>query len=733
MRGSEGASLLRVKPPLVMDLSARLRASEQTIAELRAQLLAQKGLLHKAQECSARLSATAACSAEAMYSSRDGRITSWNRGAEALYGYSAAEVLGEPVAMMYPPGRDDERADIALRTANGETIAPHRTVRRRKDGSLVQVDLSLSPIRDDKGRICGIAAVGRDLSEADRLLDESRGSEARYRSIVENAQEGIALIGLDGAFSFANRRMGELLGLPVAELIGTDALTLIDIESATAVRARLAERQCGKPGHYEVSSLRPDGSTVRLLVSAAPQFDPDGGYAGSLCMASDLSGLRRAEEELAHQALHDPLTGLPNRALLYDRIERALTRSAIDTHAVALLSCGLDGFKEVNDSFGHHVGDQMLRVVGDRLVAAVSPNDTVARLDGDDFIVLTEDAADETAALALATRLRATVSRPIQAGGAEAVVTCSVGVALAPADDGTTLLRHAGTAMCRAKEDGRDRAVLFDAQLRDVTTDRLGLLADLRHAVARGQLRLHYQPIVALRGEGVAGMEALVRWQHPERGLVPPDEFIRLAENRGLIVGIGKWVLSEACRQAALWANAGPGGKSLYMAVNVSAVQLAPCAGLVDSVAETLRDSGVDPSMLVLEITETALMGNPEAALEILTQLKALGVKLAIDDFGTGYSSLVYLKRFPVDMLKVDRSFIGGLGQDPEDSAIVASVVGLARAVGVVAVAEGVETTEQLLALQELGCEFAQGYLWSPPVPASELEQAVLIDNRTRA
>jgi diguanylate cyclase (GGDEF)-like protein len=427
------------------------------------------------------------------------------------------------------------------------------------------------------------------------------------------------------------------------------------------------------------------------------------------------------------------LTGLPNRALLYDRIERALTRSAIDTPAVALLSCGLDGFKEVNDSFGHHVGDQMLRVVGDRLVAAVSPNDTVARLDGDDFIVLTEDAADETAALALATRLRATVSRPIQAGGAEAVVTCSVGVALAPADDGTTLLRHAGTAMCRAKEDGRDRAVLFDAQLRDVTTDRLGLLADLRHAVARGQLRLHYQPIVALRGEGVAGMEALVRWQHPERGLVPPDEFIRLAENRGLIVGIGKWVLSEACRQAALWANAGPGGKSLYMAVNVSAVQLAPCAGLVDSVAETLRDSGVDPSMLVLEITETALMGNPEAALEILTQLKALGVKLAIDDFGTGYSSLVYLKRFPVDMLKVDRSFIGGLGQDPEDSAIVASVVGLARAVGVVAVAEGVETTEQLLALQELGCEFAQGYLWSPPVPASELEQAVLIDNRTRA
>jgi EAL domain-containing protein (putative c-di-GMP-specific phosphodiesterase class I) len=304
-------------------------------------------------------------------------------------------------------------------------------------------------------------------------------------------------------------------------------------------------------------------------------------------------------------------------------------------------------------------------------------------------------------------------------------------VALTPVGDPAILLRHAEIAMARAKEDGRDRTVLFDEELRDVTTDRLGLLADLRHAVARGELRLHYQPIVALDGQRVEGVEALVRWEHPQRGLVPPDEFISLAENRGLIVDIGRWVLREACRQAALWVNAGPDGKPLHMAVNVSALQLASGAGLVDSVAAVLRDSGVDPSVLVLEITETALMGNPEAALEILTRLKALGVNLAIDDFGTGYSSLVYLKRFPVDLLKVDRSFISGLGQNQEDSAIVASVVGLARAVGVVAVAEGVETIEQLVALQELGCEFAQGYLWSRPLPPAELEQAVLINNRT--
>lgn len=733
MYGTGGALRRRIEPPEVEDLLGRLRASERTVAEQRARLLCQEGLLLNAQERSARLSATAECSAEAMYSSSDGLITSWNPGAETLYGYSEAEATGEPVQIVYPSGRDDELADITLRMEKGEAIAPHRTVRRRKDGSLVQVSLSLSPIRNEDGQICGTAAVGRDLSEADRLIDELRDSEARYRSIVESAQEGIALISVEGTFSFANHRMGELLGVPAGELIGTSAFNLVDLGSAPAAGGRLAGRRSRKAGNYEVCSVCPDGSMVRLLISAAPQFDPDGAYTGSLCMASDLSGLRRVEEELAHLTLHDPLTGLPNRALLYDRIDHALIRRPLPPPSVALLFCDLDGFKGVNDSFGRQVGNQVLQIVGERLVAAAGQSDTVARLDGDEFLVLTEDAADETAALTLATRLRASVSEPIEAGGAEAVITCSVGVALTPVEDAAALVRHADTAMCRAKEDGRDRTVLFDEQLGDAATDRLGLLADLRHAVARGQLRLHYQPILALEGERVAGVEALVRWQHPQRGLVPPDEFIRLAETRGLIVDIGTWVLREACRQAALWVHAGPGGEALHMAVNISPLQLAPCAGLVGSVAEILRDSGVDPSMLVLEITESALMGNAEAALEILTQLKALGVNLAIDDFGTGYSSLVYLKRFPVDVLKVDRSFIGGLGQDPEDSAIVASVVGLARAVGLAAVAEGVETNEQLAALQELGCAFGQGYLWSRPVPAVELDQTVLSYNGQRS
>jgi diguanylate cyclase (GGDEF)-like protein/PAS domain S-box-containing protein len=723
MPASDGGSLLRAKTLGTEDLWGRLRASERVIAEQQTRLDRQGALLFEAEEQSARLTATAECSAEAMYSSRHGQITSWNRGAEALYGYSAGEVMGLPVEMVFPAGGDAELADITLRVQAGETIAPYRAVRRRKDGSLVQVSLSLSPIVDGQGVVSGIAAVGRDLSDADHLLDELRGSERRYRSIVENAQEGIALIGLDSTFTFANRRMGELLGLPVAELVGVNAFELIDIESATAVTGRLAERQSGQAGHYEVASLRPDGSTVRLLVSAAPQFDAAGDYAGSLCMVSDLSGLRRAEEQLAHDALHDPLTGLPNRALLYDRIERALGRTPVDASTVVILSCDLDGFKDVNDLYGRHVGDQLLRVLSDRLVAAVRPNDTVARLDGDEFIVLTENLSDATDAMALAARLRDTVAQPIQMPDSEALITCSVGVAVTATGDASAVLHQADIAMCRAKEDGRDRIVLFNERLGDVTVDRLGLLTDLRQAVDRDQLRLHYQPVIRFDGEQVSGVEALIRWQHPQRGLVMPDEFIGLAEKRGLIVDIGKWVLHEACRQAARWAGAGPAGTPLRMAVNVSALQLVPSAGLVDTVAEVLQESGIDPSTLVLEITESALMGDAEAALGILTDLKALGIILAVDDFGTGYSSLVYLKRFPVDVLKIDRSFVNGLGQDPEDSAIVASVIGLAHAVGVVTVAEGVETTEQFTALKQLGCEFGQGYLWSRPVPADVLEE----------
>jgi diguanylate cyclase (GGDEF)-like protein/PAS domain S-box-containing protein len=562
----------------------------------------------------------------------------------------------------------------------------------------------------------------QDITE--RWLAEAalRNSEERYRTIVENAQEGISILDAEGRFTFANVRMATLLGRDVSSLTGVSAEELI----GTRHHAGLGEPDVDGNAQYEVSIIRPDNTSIDLLISTAPIAISGSGLAGSLCMMSDVSGLRQAEEELAHWALHDSLTGLPNRILLVDRIDQAFGRGARKPSSVAALFCDLDGFKEINDSYGHHVGDQVLNTVAARLRTAVRPADTVARIGGDEFVILCEGMVDAAIAFGIAARVLSSIAESFDIAGQALSLTVSVGVAFARSDSSAELLGNADAAMYLAKQRGRNRAELFDEQLRKVASERISLIADLRHAVARDELRVHYQPIFALDSEHLLGVEALVRWQHPERGLLAPDTFIPAAESAGLIGEIGAWVLQEACRQAARWAHSGKDGAPLHMAVNVSARQLALGSGFVELVADSLRDSAIDPASLVLEVTESVVMDNAEVTLMLLNELKTLGVRLAIDDFGTGYSSLIYLKRFPVDQLKVDRAFVSGLGDDPDDSAIVASVVSLARSVGIVAVAEGVETRQQLSALQQLGCGCGQGYLWSRPVPAGELEQMML-------
>ncbi len=544
-----------------------------------------------------------------------------------------------------------------------------------------------------------------------------RASEERYRSIVENAQEGISILDAAGRFTLANRRTADLLGRDIKALTGMKAATLLGSQMTASIAPSVRGNE-----QFEFTCVRPDGSTINLLVSNAPILLA-GGVSGSLCMMSDVSGLRQAEADLAHFAVHDPLTGLPNRTLLIDRIDQAITRGQRNPGTVAALFCDLDDFKEINDSFGHHIGDEVLKVVGERLRAAVRPADTVARLGGDEFVILCEGLLDESVAFGLASRILASIKGPLEIAGHELSLSVSVGVAFCLSGDAAELLRNADAAMYLAKQRGRNRAELFDEQLRKIASERISLITDLRHAVERNELRVHYQPVFTLHGEQLLGVEALVRWQHPERGLLFPDAFISAAESANLIGDIGAWVLRAACQQAALWSQAGAGGAPLHMAVNVSARQLAGGSGLVRLVAEALEDSGISPGSLILEVTESAVMDDAEATLAILIELKALGVRLAIDDFGTGYSSLIYLKRFPVDQLKVDRAFVNGLDTDPDDSAIVASVVSLARAVGIVAIAEGVETVQQLEALQRLGCGFGQGYLWSRPRPADEIDR----------
>jgi diguanylate cyclase (GGDEF)-like protein/PAS domain S-box-containing protein len=561
----------------------------------------------------------------------------------------------------------------------------------------------------------------QDVTEswlAERAL---RASEVRYRTIVENAHEGIGILDRDGRFTFANPRTAELLGYEVAKLAGMLASRLL---GPTVTQAHVSSSLLGAT-QYEVRVVRPDGTDIDLLVSTAPILAAAGGEStGSLCMLSDVSGLRHAEQKLAHWALHDPLTGLPNRTLLVDRIDQALNRQIRNSRLVAALFCDVDNFKDVNDSHGHHVGDEVLKAVAARLCGAVRPTDTVARIGGDEFVVLSED-MDESGAFELASRVLLALAAPLDVAGHELSLSASVGVAFANSTDPAELLRNADAAMYLAKQRGRNRAELFDERLRQVAADRISLIGDLRHAVERDELRVHYQPVFSLDGESLVGVEALVRWQHPRRGLVYPLEFVPAAESANLIGEIGAWVLRTACHQAAAWAHAGTDGAPLQMAVNVSARQLAQGGGLVQLVADAVNDSGIDPSTLVLEVTESVVMDDAEATLSILTELKALRVQLAIDDFGTGYSSLVYLKRFPVDQLKVDRSFVRGLGTDPDDSAIVASVIGLAHAVGIVTIAEGVETGQQLAALQQLGCGYGQGFIWSRPLPAPDLDRLI--------
>jgi diguanylate cyclase (GGDEF)-like protein/PAS domain S-box-containing protein len=429
---------------------------------------------------------------------------------------------------------------------------------------------------------------------------------------------------------------------------------------------------------------------------------------------------KRVEEALAHQALHDDLTGLPNRALLLDRLGQALARARRQQSTVAVLFLDLDHFKVLNDSRGHAAGDELLQAVAGRLRDVIRPSDTVSRFGGDEFVIITEGVSGGDDATLMGERITKAVEAPFLLSAGEVFVSVSVGIALA-GDDATpeTLLRDADVAMYRAKERGRARTEVFDEMLRVRSRARFETETDLRRAIERGELTVEYQPVVAVQDGTVVGAEALVRWQHPERGLVLPGEFIPLAEEVGLVMPIGAWVLEESCRQARAWVDSVPPGTPFTVAVNLSARQLL-LPELVDLVVNALDRAELHPLYLRLEITETVLMEDVDFAIERLLGLRDLGVRLAVDDFGTGYSSLSYLRQLPVDLLKIDRSFVEGLGVDPHNSSIVAAVVALAEALGLFALAEGVETRLQVAELKSLGCQFAQGYHYAPPLPAAE-------------
>jgi diguanylate cyclase (GGDEF)-like protein/PAS domain S-box-containing protein len=616
---------------------------------------------------------------------------------------------------------------------------------RRADGELRWVRFDAVPLAPDRPETGSTGWIGSitDVTDERELAEHN----ARLSDVIEITPDLVAVIDVRGQLTYLNQAARDVWGL-AADTDLTDMSVLLGYATSSRdLVAREALPTALRDGVWtgEVMLRRYDGTELPVSQVVVAHKLADGTVDYLSCISRDISERRDFEAAIVYQGLHDPLTNLANRVLFADRLHQALARAerhhAHDgpnkpTPAVFLLD--LDHFKLVNDSYGHDVGDQLLLRAAERISATLRPGDTAARFGGDEFAVLCEEVFGASHADQIAQDIASALAVPFELGdnsegetASRAFVTASVGIAL-PSDltaSPESLLRDADAALNRAKDDGRDRHVLFVEDYRQSAVHRLRTANDLHRALEEQEFRVVYQPEVSLADGHVVAVEALVRWQHPERGLVPPAEFIPLAEETGIVVPIGQWVLEQAVQQAGEWMQRQP-NNPLIVWVNLSARQLVQ-RDLLETVAATLKRNGVPAQRLGLEITESALLEDADHAIGMLTALRELGVLLAVDDFGTGYSSLAYLRQLPVDQLKIDRSFIDGLGVDDEAWAIVAAVTGLARALRLTTVAEGVETAEQVKALRGLDCDLAQGYFFTTPQRPANITR--LLEGGSRA
>jgi diguanylate cyclase (GGDEF)-like protein/PAS domain S-box-containing protein len=652
----------------------------------------------------------------------DGVLTYANPAGTRLLGYDTEAMLGKPMFdLIHPDDLEAVLIALAAMLETGEVSEPVEFRMLAADGTWLSLEAVANNMMETPS-VGGIVVNARDITQRIRTEADLRDAEERFRNAFEYAPIGMTLAGTDGRLLRVNQAYARMLGRSQADLVGASLkeLTHPDDWDQNDVEIQRLVKGESEGFRMEKRYLHADGSVVWVSLSQSIVHDSHGEPSYMVGQVEDITEQRATGERLAHQAIHDPLTGLPNRLLFLDRLRLALGRAARQRHCVAVLLLDLDHFKVVNDSLGHSAGDRLLAAIADRMRGTLRPTDTVARFGGDEFVLLCDEISDEATARELADRVARLVARPVTLAEGEVFVTASIGIALSGGDRETpeTLIRDADAAMYRAKENGRARAELFDERSHDRAINQLRTGNELHHALERGEFRVYYQPVIQLETNSVLGFEALVRWEHPERGLVMPGDFIGLAEESGLIVPIGAWVLAESCRQIARWQAAAGNSRLLTMSVNLSPRQLNEPT-LPADVARILRETGANGEAIWLEITETTLMHDGASAILALRALRSLGVHLAVDDFGTGYSSLSYLKRFPVEALKVDQTFVDGLGRESEDTAIVTACVSLAHALGLVAVAEGVETPLQLAELRTLGCEGAQGYLFGHPQPAA--------------
>jgi diguanylate cyclase (GGDEF)-like protein/PAS domain S-box-containing protein len=567
------------------------------------------------------------------------------------------------------------------------------------------------------------AIIGGQIMNGRRAAARRLGaSEERFRRLTELSSDWYWEQDENLRFAELSPKAQEKIGIMSSRLIGKTLQNLAYEPNSMSLTAFQMSMQSRQPySNIEFSVVDDCGKLRWLSMSGEPLFDKNYVFQGYYGTGRDVTKRKQAEQAVQFLAHHDTLTGLPNRTLLYERLNSALAKASSNGQEMWVLFLDLDRFKLINDSLGHGTGDLVLKKVSERLQTMTREDDMLARLGGDEFVLVLQGSTKSELEIVLLDRIMTTICAPVEVGGEDLSVACSIGIAAYPADGTTadTLIEHADVAMYRAKESGRQTWKFYKSEMNEAAISRLRIENDLRSALDRGEFVLYYQPQIDLRTGTVIGVEALIRWEHPESGLLPPAAFISVAEDIGLIIPIGAWVVKQACLQAMDWQKRG--FPPIRMAVNLSARQFSQ-QGLSHVIAQTLQSTGFNPSLLELEITENLMMSNVEDAASILADLRSLGVAISVDDFGTGYSSLYYLKRFPINVLKIDRSFVRDITTDRDDAAIVAAIVALAQSLGLKVVAEGVELEEQAAYLIECGCDAAQGYLYSKPVRPEVLE-----------
>ncbi len=651
----------------------------------------------------------------------DGIFTFVNPEFTKQYGYTSEEVIGKATpSILNGDWTQSEYKKFWSRLLKKKTIR-QKIQNQRKDGSLVDIEATINAIHD-ANEIIGFIAIEREVTERKKVEDRLRHSEQQFRNLVETSQDLIWKLDSEGRFTYLNPAWENVLGYQIDEMIGRVFAEFKPPEIAERDLETFKKILGGTDTFgYETVYLSKSGEEKNMVFNAIYLKDASGEVIGTQGTAHDITERKRANNELKRMATHDLLTNLPNRALFDDRLSHAIDIAKRDKEILAVLFLDLDGFKTINDAFGHKQGDRLLQTIAERLLGNIRQSDTVARLGGDEFAILLEGPAHEREILPVVQNILEAVSEPFTIQEAEAFITGSIGISIFPTDgeDPEELIKNADQAMYQSKQIGKNNYSFFSADMKTQVLERLELRNQLRHGFEQGEFLLLYQPQIDSRSGKIIGVEALLRWQHPKHGIMLPDKFISVAEETGLIVPLGEWVLETACEQIKRWQEQGL--PEVRLAVNLSKRELKR-PDLVKVIKRILQSNELAPNLLELELTENIIFEDMETSLALLKALKGLGVRLAVDDFGTGYSTLSHLAQFPFDTLKIDQHFAPRLTTSPNDAAIVTGITTIAQNLGIEIIAEGVEDKQQLAQYEAMGCYLIQGWIFSRAVPAEEIE-----------